>query len=39
MKKVCYICKKNKVPLLVWWFGLRHCEECDRKIQGWYEEP
>ncbi len=29
MKRICWICNKNKVGLFAWWYGLRHCEKCD----------
>lgn len=31
MKRICIICGKNKVGLLAYWYGLRHCEECEIK--------
>jgi len=29
MKRICNVCKNEKVNLLAYWFGLRHCEKCD----------
>lgn len=30
-KRICNKCNKNKVGLFAYWYGLRHCEECDLK--------
>ena len=31
-KRICSRCKKNKVNIFAWWFGLRVCEPCDIEI-------
>ncbi len=35
MKKFkCVVCKKDKINIVAYWFGLCHCEDCDKEIRA-----